>query len=100
MKILDCVDDFNNFTYTNCSGNLPCGNGQCYNLSDFGVNNTIGFNISELCKNVTNATSSIGYHNVTFPSQDFWNNVVLRRTDNIGDIGELVWQLVVSLFVA
>jgi SNF family Na+-dependent transporter len=42
----------------------------------------------------------LGYYDPIYPSQDYWNKVVLKKSASIDETGDLVWQLVVSLIVA
>jgi SNF family Na+-dependent transporter len=47
-----------------------------------------------------NELNYLGWWNPTFPSQDYWNNVILNKSNDINKTGYLNWQLVVSLFSA
>lgn len=50
--------------------------------------------------NNTNKTDSVGYWNLSYPSQQYWNEVILQKSEGIHEVGGLVWQLVVVLFVS
>ena len=52
------------------------------------------------CDNFTNKTDSVGYWNLSYPSQQYWNEVILQKSEGIHEVGGLVWQLVVVLFVS
>ena len=68
--------------------------------------NTTNKNETEYCKNITNMTT----FNVTkkywdpskytYPSQDYWNNYVLEKSDHILEPGKIVWPLIVVVLVA
>jgi len=41
----------------------------------------------------------IGYWKTSFPSADYWTEVVLQKSSSIEESGGLVWQLVACLFI-
>lgn len=99
----NCVDNYDRsvFTYNSCNDNttlFKCnikGNtnyGQCFNLS-------LGLGDGLSCDSY-DTNSSVGYWNPNFPSQDYWENVVLQQSGSIDIGGGIVWQLVVALFCA
>jgi hypothetical protein len=101
-KFQDCVDNFDRsvFTYTDCEDSidpykyLKCQNGKCYLNSS---------SSSLTCENVESSGSVdlfLGYHNPIYPSQDYWNNVILHKSDDMNEPGYLVTNLVIALLVA
>ncbi|CAF0892953.1 unnamed protein product [Brachionus calyciflorus] len=93
---INCVDDFSseNFTFTNCEDKnkfFKCDDGKCYVSQIIG-----GLNLT--CNSPNKV--SVGYWNPIYPSQDYWNNVILKKSATINETGTLVWQLVVALFLA
>ncbi|CAF0707880.1 unnamed protein product [Brachionus calyciflorus] len=94
----NCVDDYSpsKFTFTSCldfNSTLKCPNGKCFNLTtlDGGV---ASCNMNETLLNM------VGWWNPTFPSQDYWNKVILQKSSGIEESGTIVWQLIVALIVA
>lgn len=100
----NCIDDFNPeiFTYTKCADTesmFKCSVrdsplfGRCFNKT------TIDGSSLSTCD--TNATQmhQIGFWKTSFPSADFWRDVVLEQSSSIEESGGLVWQLVLSLFM-
>lgn len=97
----NCVDNFDPsvFTYTPCNDNTTLFKceakdninfGRCFNLSTTNGNTCGDFETN----------TSIGYWKTSFPSQDYWNKVVLQKSPGIDENGTIVWQLIVSLIVA
>lgn len=104
----NCVDDFsrdNGFRFDRCLSNetFKCaikGNknyGRCFNNSDSLTQSLVDF--QPTCDSFE-TNSSIGYWKPSFPSQDFWQKVVLKQSPSIDESGSLVWQLVVALLCA
>ena len=42
----------------------------------------------------------MSWWNPTFPSQDYWNKVILQKSDSIDQPDTIVWQLMVALIVS
>ncbi|CAF0707877.1 unnamed protein product [Brachionus calyciflorus] len=90
----NCLDEKNtlNLTIIKCTDKyLKCNDGNCY--EKFTTTNVL-MNCSS-----TNLTS-LGIWKSAFPSQDFWNKIILEKSDSINETGNLVWQLVLALFVS
>jgi hypothetical protein len=91
------VDNFDKsvFTYTDCEDTsdpykyLKCSNGKCYSNASS----------SATCAYV-DAEKFLGYHNPIYPSQDFWNNVILHKSEDMNEPGYLVTNLVIALFAS
>lgn len=102
----NCVDDFHNgFKFDRCLSNLTfkCdiknnpNYGRCFNNTD-SLTQSLVDNAPTCDSFATN--SSIGYWKPSFPSQDFWQKVVLKQSPSIDESGGLVWQLVIALLCA
>ena len=101
QSFLDCVDNFdeNVFTYNECVNTnssepyklLKCNDGKCY------LNTAVDH--ANSCDNPSNK-SFIGYHSPIYPSQDYWNNVILHKSWDMNETGHLVWNLVIALFIS
>lgn len=98
----NCVDDFSSdvFTFTKCDDQstlFKCdvkGSalfGRCFNKTTFD-----GKNAS--CNMNATLMHQVGFWKTSFPSADYWEKVVLERSDSIEESGSLVWHLVLSLF--
>lgn len=102
----NCVDDYSKevFTYLPCTENstqFKCEQegsvnfGQCFNLTSSFVGT------SEICSTANSTlVESIGYWKTSFPSQDYWQKIILQQSESIDASGTLVWQLVVALLVS
>lgn len=94
----NCVDNFKKgeYFYTSCdnttfNNTIKCDNGKCFNKTFF-------FNESNVCNQPSNYSNGfIGWHNPSFPSQDFWNKIILKKSDSIENSGHIVWELVLVL---
>ncbi|RNA09092.1 sodium- and chloride-dependent glycine transporter 1-like [Brachionus plicatilis] len=94
----NCIDDYSqqNFRFESCdnfNSTLRCDSGKCFNIT------TLTGSIANCSSNQSNL-DLIGWWNPTFPSQDYWNNVILKKSSGIEDSGIIVWQLVVALLAA
>ncbi|CAF0889150.1 unnamed protein product [Brachionus calyciflorus] len=94
----NCVDDYSpgNFRFIDCedlNNTLKCDNGRCFNLT------TLNGSLANCSLNETNL-NFLGWWNPTFPSQDYWNNVILKKSSGIDEPGKIVWQLIVALIVS
>ncbi|RNA14741.1 sodium- and chloride-dependent neutral and basic amino acid transporter B(0+) [Brachionus plicatilis] len=94
----NCVDDYSpdKFTFTNCMNSslyLKCSNGKCFDI------NSLDGRIADCNMNET-LLQMVGWWNPTFPSQDYWNKVVLKKSSGIEETGVIVWQLAVALAIA
>ncbi|RNA03671.1 sodium- and chloride-dependent neutral and basic amino acid transporter B(0+) [Brachionus plicatilis] len=94
----NCVDDYSqqNFRLVTCddsNNTLRCDNGQCFNIT------SLTGSIANCSTNQSNL-DLVGWWNPSFPSQDYWNNVILMKSSGIDESGTIVWQLIVALIVA
>ncbi|RNA14740.1 sodium- and chloride-dependent glycine transporter 1-like [Brachionus plicatilis] len=90
----NCLDEHNTFNISliNCTNDfLKCKNGICYEKFNF-LNETLNCSSKELV--------IAGIWKSAFPSQDFWDKIILEKTASIDETGHLVWQLVVALFLS
>lgn len=101
----NCVDNFDPsvFKFNKCTDNstlFKCdikntvNFGKCFNLTD-----TIG--LSNPCNEGNSSIlEKIGYWKAEFPSQDYWNKVILNKSSGIDEPGTIIWQLLIALFGA
>lgn len=97
----NCVDDFSpeKFTFTNCKNPdmLKCEDsfnfGRCFNATK------IGGGLAS-CVTSRDSLSQIGWWKTTFPSEDFWNEVILNKSSSIEESGVFMWQLLIALFAS
>ena len=91
-----CISD------TDQSSEFKCKNGKCFNqkyFQDESFSSTQNF--TNICEQASNYSEGfIGWHKPSFPSQDFWNKVVLKKSESIENTGEIVWQLVLLLLAS
>ena len=72
---------------------IKCDDGQCYSIFT-------KINTRANCEQNRTLLNRIGYWDPAFPSQIFWKEIILQKSDGIEDTGYIVWQLLVALFVA
>ena len=90
-------------TAESLSKDQQIGNSSLINATD--VNSCINGTITTLVnatKVITNCTSNVtqAVAKTTMPSEEYWDNYVLRITDDMGKIGEIRWQLLLTLILA
>ena len=66
--------------------------GRCFNLTT-----TDGTGLASCSMNTSNL-NQIGFWKTVFPSADYWDKMILQKTDSIEESGTIVWQLALSLF--
>jgi hypothetical protein len=80
-----------NFVKCNSTYDLKCDDGKCYNKLTF---NGTAPNCS-----ATLGLNSTGWWNPVYPSENYWNQVILQKSDGIDASGTVIWQLVLALFI-
>jgi len=93
----NCFDNeslIKNYSFLICDGTrLKCSNGQCYSR-------VTTSNVNASCLTKSSELISLGFWKPLFPSQDYWTNAILEKTNGIDYSGQLIWNLVLSLFIA
>ncbi len=88
---LNCTDDFENFVVRCDQADVyQDPNGLCYNYSSV-ARQPVGW---------WNKEKRLEFKKPVLPSQDFFNINILQKTDGLENSEKLVWQLVLTLFLA
>ncbi|CAF0766331.1 unnamed protein product [Brachionus calyciflorus] len=89
----NCTDDYGDSFIIQC--NQPDVykdfNGLCYNYSGIAGKTPIGW---------WSVEKRLEYKKPVLPSQDYYNNYILQKSNGLENSGQLVWQLAVALGVA
>lgn len=93
LILIDCTDDFSDSFLIRCdqADVYRDMNGLCYNYSSNAGRTPIGW---------WDIKKRLEYRKPVLPSQDYYNNHVLQKTNGIENSNEVVWQLAISLFIA
>ena len=72
---------------------IPC----VFNLH---LHHQLWFSFYIILYNFHSKSNQTAWWNPTFPSQDYWNKVVLQSSGSIDKPDTIVWQLLIALFIA
>ncbi|CAF1181269.1 unnamed protein product [Adineta steineri] len=87
----NCTDDFSTFVMRcNYENTYKDPNGRCYTWTNQGLTQIGWWNIE----------SRIQYRKPVLPSDDYFNNFILNKSQGIGYISTMEWPLVLSLLAA
>ncbi|XP_072017753.1 sodium- and chloride-dependent neutral and basic amino acid transporter B(0+)-like [Amphiura filiformis] len=99
-----CSDLYSDCVNMEYGQGIILNNGSCANLTagDLSDEELMDYNVTELpggMYNISDYTDPL-FSGRQRPSQEFWENGVLRQADNMNETGGVVWQLALCLLFA